>query len=156
MNHLGVRRTCIMGMGCLLSGIVLFFRIGASADYTWTILPSTILCQFSMGMCIPTLSIAAVIGIQESEQGLAAGLQGTVGQAGGGLMLAITTAMMAISTGSHQGTAQTSASSVVAQLDALHAGLLVIAASAALGAIIALIGIKTRPPTAFEEQVKAR
>jgi hypothetical protein len=45
---------------------------------------------------------------------------------------------------------------VVAQLDALHAGLLVIAASAALGAIIALIGIKTRPPTAFEEQVKAR
>ncbi len=147
MNRLGVRRSLVLGMVCLFCGIALFLRSGASADYVGIILPSTILCQISMGICIPTLSIAAVIGIEQTEQGLAAGLQGTVGQAGGGLMLAITAAVVAVSTGSRQCCARPSAPSVVAQLSGLHAGLLVLAGGAALGALIAAAFIQKQSAT---------
>lgn len=97
-----------------------------------------------MGICIPTLSITAVIGIDQTEQGLAAGLQGTVGQAGGGIMLALSATVVAANTAPAQNNASTVVPSVVAaaQLNGLHTGLLVLAGSAALGAFIALVGIQ--------------
>jgi hypothetical protein len=120
---------------CLLSSVALFLRIGASADYVGIILPSTILSQVGMSICIPTLAVAAVNGIEQTEQGLAAGFQGTLGQAGGGLGLAITTAVVAANMASGHVGATTTVPSVVAQLSGFHAGLLVTAA-AALGALI--------------------
>lgn len=147
MNRLGVRLSSVLGMVCLFSGIALFLGSGASANYVGIILPSTILCQISMGICIPTLSIAAVIGIAQTEQGLAAGLQGTVGQAGGGIMLAITGAVVAVNTAAVHSKASTSAPSAVAQLSGLHTGLLVLAGGAALGALIALVGIQQQAAT---------
>ncbi len=142
MNRLGVRLSSVLGMVCLLGGIALFLTSGASADYAGIILPSTILCQAGMSICIPTLSIAAVIGIDPKEQGLAAGLQGTVGQAGGGIVLAITAAMVAVNTVSVQGGASHAAPSVVALLSGLHTGLLVLAGGAVLGGLIALFGLQ--------------
>jgi hypothetical protein len=91
-----------------------------------------------MALCVPTLAVAAVSGIEPSEQGLAAGLRGTLGQAGGGLFLALTAAVVTASTTS----APASVPSVVALLSGFHVGLLVIAAGAALGALVALVGIR--------------
>jgi MFS family permease len=94
--------------GSLVSILVaLFTRIGASSDYVGTILPAVILTQIGMSIGNTTLSLAGVSGIEATEQGLAAGLQGAVRAAGGGLGLAI-----------------------------------VAAALAALGALIALVGIR--------------
>jgi EmrB/QacA subfamily drug resistance transporter len=147
MNRLGVRCTAGLGLLSLLSGILLFLRIGASADYVGIILPSTILALgLGMGLAGPTLAVAAVSGIKPTEQGLAAGLLGTVGQAGGGLGLAITATVLVANT-APQGAAPTVALSVLAQLSGFHAGLLVIAAGAALGVLIALVGIKMRSGT---------
>lgn len=147
MNRMGVRLTSVLGMGCLVGGIILLFSSGASADYVGIIVPSTVLCQIGMGLCIPTLSIAAVIGVDPTKQGLAAGLQGAVGQAGGGIILAITAAVVAVSTASVQSGAPRAAPSVAAQLAGLHIGLLVLAASAVLGGLIALAGIQRQPAT---------
>ena len=57
-----------------------------------TIVPTVILTQAGMGIGHTALSIAGVSGIEATEQGLAAGLQGALGAAGGGLGLAIVTA----------------------------------------------------------------
>lgn len=148
MNWLGVRYSSVLGLLCLLSSIALFLRTGASADYVEIILPSTILSQVGMSICVPTLAIAAVSGIEQAEQGLAAGLQGTLGQAGGGLGLAITTAVLAANMASgHVSATTTTIPSVVAQLSGFHAGLLAAAAGAALGVLIAFFGIKMQSET---------
>src|SRR5260370_9192034 len=77
-----------------------------------------------MSRCLPTLALAAVSGVKQTEQGLASGLQGTSGQAGGGLFLALTAAVVTVWTPSAQGIARVSVPSVVAQLTPLHAVLL--------------------------------
>src|SRR5258707_12215356 len=53
----------------------------------------------------PALSIAAVSGIANEEQGLVAGLQATALQVGGGLWLAVTTALVGGSRVQTQGVA---------------------------------------------------
>ncbi len=132
MNRLGMKRTVSLGMFCLLSGIALFLRAEATSDYVGIILPSTLLTQgLGMAICIPSLAIAAVAGIEPTEQGLAAGLQGTSLQAGGGIFVALTAAVVTISMSSGE-----------AQLQGLHMGVLVLVAGAALGTLIALIGIQ--------------
>jgi len=131
MNRLGMKRTVSLGMACMLSGILLFLRAGAISDYMGIILPSTLIIQgLGMAICIPSLTIAAVAGIKPTEQGLAAGLQGTSLQAGGGIFVALTAAVMTISMSSGE-----------TRLQGLHMGVLVLVAGAALGTLMALIGI---------------
>ncbi|GHO99065.1 MFS transporter [Reticulibacter mediterranei] len=139
INRLGVRLSTGLGLLCLASGIALFARIGPGSDYLWTILPPMLLVMgLGMGIGYPTLAIAAVSGIANTEQGLAAGLQGTSLQTGGGLWLAITAAIVAMNTVSTQGVAQ---ASTAAQLNGFHVGLLVAAVGAGVGALIAYVGI---------------
>ncbi len=142
LNRLGIKLTASLGMLCLLSGIALFLRTGAIGDYVGIILPSTLLAMFGMALCVPSLAVAAVNGIEPTEQGLAAGLQGTFLQAGGGLFLALTAAVITTSTISAQGFVQTPVPLVAAQLHGLHMGLLVIVTGAALGMLIAMAFIQ--------------
>jgi hypothetical protein len=139
VNRVGMKLSCSFGLLCLMSGIALFARIGASSDYLGSILPAVIFTQVGMSIGNTALSLAGVSGIEETEQGLAAGLQGAVGAAGGGLGLAIVAAVIATTTAAMGATAVPTA---VAQLGGLHAGLLVAAALAAFGALIALVGIR--------------
>ncbi|HLZ62363.1 MAG TPA: MFS transporter [Ktedonosporobacter sp.] len=147
MNRLGLKFTISLGMFSLLSGIALFLLTGVTGNYVGVILPSTLLALFGMSMCVPSLSVAAVSGIEPSEQGLAAGLQGTLAQAGGGLGLAITASVVTLSKISAQGVAPNSASLVAAQLYGLHMGILVIVVGAASGLLIALAGTQKRSTT---------
>lgn len=136
VNRLGMRLSCSLGLLCLMSGIALFVRIGTNSDYLGTILPVVLLTQIGMSIGNTTLALAGVSGIEATEQGLAAGLQGAVGAAGGGFGLAIVAAVVgAITT-------TTAAPTVVDQLGGFHAGLLVAAALAAFGALIAFVGIR--------------
>src|SRR6266851_4741106 len=147
MNRLGIKLTVSLGMLSLLSGIALFLRTGATGDYVGIILPSTLLAMFGMAMCVPSLAVAAVSGIEPTEQGLAAGLQGTFLQAGGGLGLAITAAVVTTSKISAQGFVQTSVPEVAAHLHGLHMGLLVLVVDAALGMLIATAFIQKQSAT---------
>lgn len=142
VNRVGMKLSCALGLLCLMSGIALFTRIGVSSDYVGIILPAVILTQCGMSVGNTALSLASVSGIEATEQGLAAGLQGAVGAAGGGLGLAIVAVVVAVTTTLALGA--TAAPTVAAQLGGFHAGLLVAAAGAALGALIALVGIRKR------------
>lgn len=139
VNRVGMKLSCSLGLLCLMSGIALFARAGASSDYIGNILPAVILTQIGMSIGNTTLSLAGVSGIEATEQGLAAGLQGAVGAAGGGLGLAIVAAVIATATAAMSATA---VPTLAVQLSGLHAGLLVAAALAAFGTLIALVGIR--------------
>lgn len=137
MNRLGLRQSAVLGLLCLACGIALLLRGGATGDYMGIILPSSVLAMAGGGLAGPTLTVAAVSGIAPTEQGLAAGLQGTFLQAGGGLGLAVTAVMV---------TAQTATPSVTVQLNSYHIGILVAAGVAVLGALTALAGIRKPSP----------
>lgn len=135
MNRFGVRLTISLGMLCLLSGSLLFLMIGTANNYFGIILPSTLLTiSFGMSLCVPALGVATVIGIEQTEQGLAAGLQGTWAQGGGGLGVAVTAAVVSAST--------VPGAAIVQQLYGLHLGLIVITVCAAIGMLLAFIGIQ--------------
>jgi EmrB/QacA subfamily drug resistance transporter len=154
VQRVGMKLSCALGLLCLMSGIALFTRIGVSSDYVGIILPAVILTQCGMSVGNTALSLAGVSGIEATEQGLAAGLQGAVGAAGGGLGLAIVAAVIAGTSASALGA--TAAPTVTAQLGGFHAGLFVAAAGAALGALIALVGIRKRPATPLDTSFKSQ
>jgi MFS family permease len=152
VNRLGVRLSTGLGLLFLASGILLFTRIGPESDYLGTILPPMLLVMgLGIGIGYPSLAIAAVSGIADTEQGLAAGLQGTSLQTGGGLWLTITAAIVAINTASEQGVAQIT---TAAQLNGFHSGLLITAAGAAVGALIAFAGIATPTRQQLEQLIE--
>ncbi|WP_220208925.1 MFS transporter [Reticulibacter mediterranei] len=134
MNRFGVRLTISLGMLCLLCGALLFFMGGAANNYLGIILPTLLAFSFGMALCVPALGVATVIGIEQTEQGLAAGLQGTWAQGGGGLGVAMTAAVVSAST--------VPSAAIVQQLYGLHLGLIVVAVCAAIGMMLAFIGIQ--------------
>lgn len=148
VKRLGLRLSTGLGLLCMAGGIALFTLIGPNDDYLGVTLPSMLLVMsLGMGIGYPTLSIAAVSGIADTEQGLAAGLQSTSLQAGGGLWLAITATVVAASAAPILGEASITTPSAVSQLAGFHVGLLVAAAGVAAGAFIALVGIQKRSET---------
>ncbi|HEX7735111.1 MAG TPA: MFS transporter [Ktedonobacteraceae bacterium] len=161
INRLGMKLSTALGLFCLAIGIALFMRIGESSDYLGGILlPTLLVIPLGLGIGHTALSIAAVSGIANEEQGLAAGLQSTALMVGGGLWLAVTTAVAVGSSEQTQASAsQTGAAVVQAQLNGYHLGLLVVALVAAAGALIALLGVQNPPaaaPQAPEEEAVAR
>ena len=149
LKRVGMKLTCVLGLVCLMSGIMLFTRIEADSTYVWVILPAVLLAQVGMGIGHPALSLAGVSGIEPTEQGLAAGLQGSMGAAGAGLGLAVVSAVVAAMMTPALHTATGSATA--AQLSGLHAGLMVAAGGAALGALIAFVGLRNRAETSLKE-----
>ncbi|QBD79296.1 MFS transporter [Ktedonosporobacter rubrisoli] len=153
LNALGVKLSSVIGLLCMASGVALLALIGPNSDYLGVILlPMLLVMGLGLGIGYPALAVAAVSGISDAEQGLAAGLQGTALQAGGGLWLAIMAAVVTVSAAAAQGVISGVVPSVSAQLSGFHAGLLVAAAGAVLGAIIALIGIQGRPAEQKEQR----
>src|SRR5258708_2490451 len=157
VNRLGMRLSAVLGLLCLALGIALFTRIGPSSDYLGIILlPSLVTIALGMSIGYPALSIAAVSGIANEEQGLVAGLQATALQVGGGLWLAITTAVVVGSSVQTQAVgSQASTAAVQAQLTGFHLGLLVVALVAAAGALIVLVGIQHPPAAAPQASAAA-
>lgn len=149
MYWLVLRRTIVLDLLALTCGIAFFLRIDDRGNYGGIILPSVVLALSGAGLAGSTLAVAAVSGVEPTEQGLAAGLQGTFLQAGGGLGLAITAIVIAASFATGHGMVQSPVPEATTQLNAYHNGLLVAVCEAALGALIALIGI--RKPSADRE-----
>ncbi len=146
LNKFGLRIAVVLGTLCLAIGVALFIRISPVADYVGVILPASLMAGgLGMGIAYPTLAIAGVTGVVEEEQGLAAGLQSTSLQAGGGLGLAIVVAAISARTSIIMGSGTSATPTIGAQISGFQMGLLVAAGFAVLGALIALLGIRQRP-----------
>jgi EmrB/QacA subfamily drug resistance transporter len=97
VDRFGSHRLIPVGFVCLVAAYALFLRVGHSPHYASDILPSMILLGLACALCFPSLNIQATDGVADHEQGLASGLVNTSFQVGGGVMLAVVTAVLTAS-----------------------------------------------------------
>jgi sugar phosphate permease len=100
-------------------------------------LPATLLLGLAFGLGFSSLSVAATSGVPNAEQGLAASLFQTSFQVGGAVVLAIVTAVV------DAGGAGRLASAP-ATLAAYRPALILITVVAAIGALVALSGLRSQ------------
>jgi MFS family permease len=133
--RVGLRATAVGGMLLVSAGFAGLLAITVDASYATTLLPANVVCfGLGMGIAYPVFTIGAVSGVEDEEQGVAAGIQNTALQVGGGLGLALVAGAVAARLGE--------ARDPQALVEALRVGVVVGALLALLGAVIALVGLR--------------
>ena len=89
MTRIGFKPVLAVGLVLVSGGLVWFSGVSADGGFTTDILGPSLLAAVGLGFAFVTTTIAAVSGIEDSEQGLASGLINTSQQIGGALGLAI-------------------------------------------------------------------
>ena len=125
MDRYGTARVIAVGFLAFVVGYALFLRIDGSPSFLGLMLPTMLLIGFGFMLGFPAQNIQAVAGIPDHEQGLASGLVNTSFQLGGAMGLAIVTAVV----------------SGEMSLDAFRPAIAVVTGLAALGLLVALIGL---------------
>jgi MFS family permease len=95
IDRFGTPRFIVGGLAAMSAGYLLFLRIDTHPVYVVAILPTAILLGVGFALGFPSINVQATAGVDDDEQGLAAGLVQTAGQVGAALVLAITTAIIA-------------------------------------------------------------
>ncbi|HVW47603.1 MAG TPA: DHA2 family efflux MFS transporter permease subunit, partial [Solirubrobacterales bacterium] len=93
VTRVGFKPILAIGMACIALGLVWFTQIDAEGTFLGDILGPSILAALGLGFAFVPVTIAAVSGIEDREQGLASGLINTSQQVGGALGLAILAAV---------------------------------------------------------------
>jgi predicted MFS family arabinose efflux permease len=130
----------IIAFACLVAGYTSFLRVGTRPGYPGVILPAVVLIGTAFGLGFSALSLAATAGVADHEQGLAASLFQTSFQVGGAVVLAIVTAVVDAGGANRLTSAQ-------ATLGAYGPALALITGVSALGAAVALTGLRLRRRT---------
>ena len=135
LGRFGPAPLTALAFSCLLIAYVVFLRAGVRPDYTAVMLPATLLIGLAFGLGFSSLTVAATAGVPDAEQGLAASLFQTSFQVGGAVVLAVVTAVVDASGAGHL-------VSPAATLTAYRPALILITAVAAVGALVALSGLR--------------
>ena len=134
-------------MSVMAVGYLAFLRIDTSPSYAGVILPAVLLIGIGW-IGFPAVNILATSGIDDDEQGLAAGVLQTSMQVGAAIVLAVTTAIIASS--------PAASASPEAVLGDYRPGLVFAAAVSIVGAIVALVGLALARPTAEVDELPQR
>ena len=140
VQRAGTERLIAAGFVGIVIGYALLLRIMATPAWAAVLLPTTLLVGAGIGVAFPALNIQAVTGIAAHEQGIAGAIFQASNQIGAAVVLAAVTAVVTTSGG-------TSTQRAV-MLAGYRDGLLVVAAVAAAGLLIALSGLVWRPVAA--------
>ena len=89
VTRLGVKPVLVIGMVALTAGLVYFTQVSVDGTYVGDLLPGFLLVALGIGFSFVPISIAALAGVGNSEQGLASGLIYTSQQIGGALGIAV-------------------------------------------------------------------
>ena len=141
IDHLGVKATLVLGMLLITAGIALTALLLNEGTF-WNILFPSLLVGTGLSLAFPPMTSAAVIDVQDADQGLASGLITTSQQLGGALGLALITTVDAAYTPKIAGAHLTAELTNQALVSGFRPALLLAAIIAFLGMLIALVGIK--------------
>jgi len=134
VDRFGLRAAGVTGLVLVACGFALLLRLGPDTGYAAGLLPAVVVCfGLGMGIAYPVFTIAAVSGVDDAEQGLAAGVQSTALQVGGGLGLALVSGAVALALGPGGGPATAAA---------LHVGATTGTVLPLLGAVITAVGLR--------------
>jgi EmrB/QacA subfamily drug resistance transporter len=135
VGKVGVRKLLVTGLTLLAVGMLLLARVPADADYVSDLLPAFLLAGIAIGLCAPSIQISALTGVAESSAGIASGLVETMREVGGAAgVAAVSTALVSR-----------------AGLSGFHAGFILIAVVAGIGALTAAVAFQRRPAAADGE-----
>ncbi|MFN8216363.1 MAG: MFS transporter [Solirubrobacterales bacterium] len=143
VTKVGFKPILATGMVLIAAGLVWFSQISVNGSFLTDILGPSLLAAVGLGFAFVPVTIAAVSGIEDREQGLASGLINTSQQVGGALGLAV---LAAIANGII-GTSPDPAKLV----EGFQAAFLVGAVFAALGLLATLTLIRTSDSRAHVE-----
>jgi EmrB/QacA subfamily drug resistance transporter len=93
VTKVGFKPILATGMGLIALGLLWFTQISVDGSFLADILGPSLLAAVGLGFAFVPVTIAAVSGIEDREQGLASGLINTSQQVGGALGLAILAAV---------------------------------------------------------------
>jgi MFS family permease len=122
------------GFVAYTAAYVLFWQIDAHSGYAAFILPTMLLIGIAFPLSFTGAYVQATSGVDDSEQGLAAGVLQTGYQVGAAIVLAVVTATM-VNTDTHGG------KDTGALLDSYHHGLYVVAGISAVTMVLALVAV---------------
>ncbi len=142
VNRFGTSRIIAVTMAVMAVGYLLFLRVDTSPSYPTLLLPALLLIGVGW-IGFPAINLQATTGVDDEEQGLAAGVLQTSMQVGAAVVLAVTTALIA--SGAEGATTQQAA------LDSFRPGLVFAAIVAIVGALVAGLGLLVRSPAAEPE-----
>jgi EmrB/QacA subfamily drug resistance transporter len=127
MNRFGVTTVLLIGLLAFVPCYLLMLRIGAEPDLWTVLLPASVLWGLGFALSISALMVAGTNGVDNREQGLAAGLLNSSLQVGGACGLAVVAAVIGSGT----------------DVDMLRPGVVVILVFAALTLLAQLIRART-------------
>jgi EmrB/QacA subfamily drug resistance transporter len=143
VTKVGFKPILAIGMALIAIGLIWFAQISADGSFLADILGPSLFAAVGLGFAFVPVTIAAVSGVEDREQGLASGLINTSQQVGGALGLAILAAVAnGIINGSHD---------PVKLTEGFQAAFLVGAAFAIVGLIATLTLIRTSDSRAHVE-----
>ena len=88
VTRVGVRRVLPVGLALAAGSLVLLAQLPADGHYFWDVFPAFVISAIGLAFTFIPLTIAALMGVQESEAGVASGLLNTTQQIGGAIGLA--------------------------------------------------------------------
>ena len=132
----------LCGLLVSTAGFLLLTRVSGSADYASHVLPAMIVLGAGLGMSFVPITISATNGVAPGDSGLASGLLNTTQQVGGSLGLAILTT---VSTTRVTNALHAGSSPAVALTQGFRGAFIVAALLCALGAVLALALLPSRP-----------
>ncbi|MBJ8339973.1 MFS transporter [Antrihabitans sp. YC3-6] len=143
IDRFGTPRLIIVSLVAMAIGYFLFLRVDTHPAYVALLLPTVLLLGLGFALGFPSINIQATNGIDDHEQGLAAGLVQTSMQVGAAVVLAITTAIIT-----------TDATAPDEVLDAYRPGLVFVGIVAVVGVLVAathFIGRTDKTPAVSSE-----
>lgn len=135
VNRFGTARIIAVTMAVMAVGYLLFLRIDTDPSYPTMILPAVLLIGVGW-IGFPAINIQATSGVEDHEQGLAAGVLQTSMQVGAAIVLAVTTAIIA--------SGADGATSPDGVLDTFRPGLVFGTIVSIVGALIAVLALVPR------------
>jgi MFS family permease len=135
VNRFGTARIIAVTMAVMAVGYLLFLRIDTDPSYPTMMLPAVLLIGVGW-IGFPAINIQATSGVEDHEQGLAAGVLQTSMQVGAAIVLAVTTAVIA--------SGADGATSPQGVLDTFRPGLVFGTIVSIVGALIAVLALFPR------------
>jgi EmrB/QacA subfamily drug resistance transporter len=143
VTRVGFKPILAAGMALIAAGLVWFSQISTHGSFLADILGPSLLAAVGLGFAFVPVTIAAVSGVEDREQGLASGLINTSQQVGGALGLAVLAAIANSIIGNSRDPAVLT--------EGFQSAFLVGAAFAALGLLATLFLIRTADSRAHVE-----
>ena len=162
VTKFGVRSILPVGLALSTVALVLFAQLPVDGHYFWDLFPGFIISGLGLAFVFIPMSIGALTGVRPADAGIASGLINTSQQIGGAIGVAASTTIATTFTKhyvhSHAGT---SAFSAPALTHGFQIAFYALAATAAVGAVIAAVLIEPQraqpepEPEVGERQVAA-